>query len=250
MHNPPVVSPPRPPDHRLAARAAGAAGVLAVCSVLLLALVVAEWHPLMVLDGDVARTTHRWAVDEPGLTHVCRILTDWVWDPWTMRLATVLTVVWLVWRRSARWTAYWLVATVTLGSVVQQGLKAAVGRPRPVWPDPVDSARYAAFPSGHAMTATIVCGLLLWLVHHYGVGPALRRTALWVAVVSVTGVGLTRVWLGVHWPSDVLGGWLLGAAMVAVAVGVHQRWGPERAPAESDRVGRGGLPPARRDLAS
>ncbi|MFF4910255.1 phosphatase PAP2 family protein [Streptomyces sp. NPDC001260] len=250
MHNPPVVSPPRPPDHRLAARAAGAAGVLAVCSVLLLALVVAEWHPLMVLDGDVARTTHRWAVAEPGLTHVCRILTDWVWDPWTMRLATVLTVVWLVWRRSARWTAYWLVATVTLGSVVQQGLKAAVGRPRPVWPDPVDSARYAAFPSGHAMTATIVCGLLLWLVHHYGVGPALRRTALWVAVVSVTGVGLTRVWLGVHWPSDVLGGWLLGAAMVAVAVGVHQRWGPERAPAESDRVGRGELPPARRDLAS
>ncbi|MER5450756.1 phosphatase PAP2 family protein [Streptomyces sp. NPDC002766] len=228
MHNPSVESPPRPPDHRPAARATGAAGVLAVCSVLLLAVVVAEWRPLMTLDGDVARTAHRWAVDEPGLTHAFRILTDWVWDPWTMRLATALTVVWLVWRRSARWTAYWLATAVALGSVLQQALKAAVDRPRPVWPDPVDSARYAAFPSGHAMTATIVCGLLLWLVHHYGAGRALRLTALWVAVVSVTGVGVTRVWLGVHWPSDVLGGWLLGATLVAVAVVVHQRWGPER----------------------
>ncbi|MFJ9118649.1 phosphatase PAP2 family protein [Streptomyces sp. NPDC102394] len=227
MHNPPVDSPPRPPDHRLAARAAGAAGVLAVCSVLLLALVAAEWRPLTDLDGDVARTTHRWAVDQPGLTHACRILTDWVWDPWTMRLLAALAVVWLAWRRSAWWTACWLAATVAVGSVVQQGLKAAVGRPRPVWPDPVDSAHYAAFPSGHAMTATVVCGLLLWLVHRYGAGTALRRTALWVAVVSVTGVGLTRVWLGVHWPSDVVGGWLLGATLVAAAVMVHRRWGPE-----------------------
>ncbi|WP_458247990.1 phosphatase PAP2 family protein [Streptomyces sp. MAI_2237] len=229
MHNPPVDSPPRPPDHRLAARAAAAAGVLAVCSVLLLALVAAEWRPLIDLDGDVARTTHRWAVDEPGLTHACRILTDWVWDPWTMRLVSALAVGWLAWRRSAWWTACWFAATVALGSVVQQGLKAAVGRPRPVWPDPVDSAHYAAFPSGHAMTATVACGLLLWLVHHYGAGTALRRTALWVAVVSVTGVGLTRMWLGVHWPSDVLGGWLLGATLVAAAVMVHRRWGPEGA---------------------
>ncbi|MFE7856237.1 phosphatase PAP2 family protein [Streptomyces sp. NPDC057403] len=227
MHNPPVDSPPRPPDHRRAARAAGAAGVLAVCSVLLLALVAAEWRPLIDLDGDLARSTHRRAVDAPGLTHACRILTDWVWDPWTMRLLAALAVVWLAWRRSARWTACWLAATVAVGSVVQQGLKAAVGRPRPVWPDPVDSAHYAAFPSGHAMTATVVCGLLLWLVHHYGAGAALRRTALWVAVVSVTGVGLTRVWLGVHWPSDVLGGWLLGATLVAAAVMVHRRWSPE-----------------------
>src|SRR5437868_6442408 len=83
-----------------------------------------------------------------------------------------------------------------------------IDRPRPVWPDPVDSARYAAFPSGHAMTATVVCGLLLWLLHHHGAGRALWRTALTTAVVSVAGAGLTRVWLGVHWPSDVLGGWL------------------------------------------
>ncbi|GAA3291853.1 hypothetical protein GCM10020295_09680 [Streptomyces cinereospinus] len=135
-------------------------------------------------------------------------------------------VVWLVVRRSAWWTAVWLVVTVAVGTGVQQLMKAVVGRERPVWPDPVDTAHYAAFPSGHAMTATVVLGLLLWLLHRHGVGRAAFRTVLAVAVVSVAGVGLTRVWLGVHWPTDVVGGWLLGAAVVAVAVTVHERHGP------------------------
>jgi undecaprenyl-diphosphatase len=120
----------------------------------------------------------------------------------------------------------WLALAVTLGTLLQQGLKAAVDRPRPVWPDPVDSAHYSAFPSGHAMTATVVCGLLLWLLHRHGVSRALWRTALIVAVVSVVGVGLTRIWLGVHWPSDVVGGWLLGATVVTLAVWVHRRRQP------------------------
>lgn len=172
MHTPPVDAPPSPPDHRLAVRAAL---VLAVCSVLLITLVAVRWHPLMSLDGDIADTTHRWAVDEPGLTHVFRIFTDWVWDPWTMRLLCAVVVVWLVWRRAAWWTAGWLAVTCALGTAVQQSLKAAVDRPRPVWPDPVDTARYAAYPSGHVLTATVVLGLLLWLLHHYGAGRALRH---------------------------------------------------------------------------
>ncbi|MDQ1043284.1 phosphatase PAP2 family protein [Streptomyces sp. V4I2] len=220
MHTPPVESPPRPPAYRGAARAAG---ILALCSALLIALVAAEWHPLSTLDGDIADTTHRWAVDDPDVTQTSRILTDWVWDPWTMRILCAVVVVWLVWRHAAWWTAGWLAVTAALGTVLQQGLKAVVGRPRPVWPDPVDSAHYAAFPSGHALTATVVLGLLLWLLHHHGADRILWRAAVTVAVISVVGVGLTRVWLGVHWPSDVIGGWLLGAMVVALAVTVHQR---------------------------
>ncbi|WP_217238329.1 phosphatase PAP2 family protein [Streptomyces sp. AC555_RSS877] len=223
MHTPPVGSPPRPSAHRSAARAAG---ILALCSALLIALVAADWHPLFTLDGDISRTTHRWAVDDPDVTQTFRILTDWVWDPWTMRILCAVVVVWLVWRRSAWWTAGWLALTCALGSLIQQSLKAAVGRPRPVWPDPVDSAHYAAFPSGHAMTAMLVCGLLLWLLHRHGVDRLLWRTAVTVAVISVVGVGLTRIWLGVHWPSDVVGGWLLGATLVALAVAVHHRQRP------------------------
>ncbi|CAL9368689.1 phosphatase PAP2 family protein [Streptomyces sp. enrichment culture] len=228
MHSP-SVAPPSRPEHRAAA---GLAGALAACSVLLLTLVAARWSPLIGADGDISRTTHRWAVDEPGLTQACRILTDWVWDPWTMRLLCAVVVVWLVVRLAARWTALWLGLAVALGSLLQQGLKAAVDRPRPVWPDPVDTAHYSAFPSGHAMTATVVCGLLLWLLHRHGVSPGVWRTAVAVAVVSVVGVGLTRVWLGVHWPSDVVGGWLLGALVVALAVWVHERRLPRDRPGE------------------
>lgn len=223
MSTPRTDSPPRPPQHRPATLYAGA---LSLCSALLLALVAVEWRPLLGLDGDISATTHRWAVAEPGLTEAARILTDWVWDPWTMRVLCAVAAGLLVWRYADRWTAGWLVLTVAVGTAVQQGLKAVVGRDRPVWPDPVDSAHYAAFPSGHAMTATLVCGLLLWLLHRHGVDRALWRAALAAAVVSVTGVGLTRVWLGVHWPTDVVGGWLFGALLVTAAVGVHRQRHP------------------------
>ncbi|WP_329214096.1 phosphatase PAP2 family protein [Streptomyces sp. NBC_01485] len=227
MHNPPVDSPPRPGPHpRALPTAVCSALVLGLSSVLLLVLVWAEWHPLISLDGDISRATHRWAVADPDVTQVCRILTDWVWDPLTMRLLGAAVAVWLVWRHAAWWTAGWLVVTSALGTLIQQGLKAAVGRARPVWPDPVDSAHYAAYPSGHALTATVMFGLLLWLLHRHGVGPVVWRTAVAVAVVSVAGVGLTRIWLGVHWPSDVLGGWLLGSMLVALAIAAHQRWRP------------------------
>ncbi|MFE6760378.1 phosphatase PAP2 family protein [Streptomyces sp. NPDC057684] len=219
MHPAPVDSPPRPRHPRLAR----ATAVLAALSALLLIAVAVRWEPLMTLDGELARTAHRWAVDDPGLTQLNRVLTDWFWDPWTMRALCVVVVVWLVWRHDAWWLALWVVATCAVGTLIQQGLKAAVGRDRPVWTDPVDSAHYAAFPSGHAMTATVVWGLILWLLRRYGAGRVLWRTACTLAVVSVVGVGLTRLWLGVHWPSDVLGGWLLGALTVTVSVTAYER---------------------------
>ncbi|MEW2511986.1 phosphatase PAP2 family protein [Streptomyces sp. NPDC046870] len=215
--SPPVAEPPT-----ALRRAARLAAALGACFLVLLVLVALRWHPLITVDGDVSRTTHRWAVGDHEVTRVFRVLTDWVWDPTTMRLVCAAAAVWLVWRRAAWWSALWLAITCAVATLVQQAVKSAVGRPRPVWPDPVDSAHYAAFPSGHAMTATVVCGLLLWLLHRHGPRPAVWRTAVTAAVVSVLGVGVTRVWLGVHWPSDVLGGWLAGAALVAAAVTVHE----------------------------
>ncbi|SOD81328.1 undecaprenyl-diphosphatase [Streptomyces sp. 1222.2] len=221
MHTPTVDAPPhRPP----ATRTVRAAAAFAASSVLLLVLVAISWAPLMSLDESIANTTHGWAVADPVLTHVFRVLTDWVWDPVTMRLLVAAAAVWLVWRHREWWLALWLGITCAVGTALQQGLKAAVGRDRPAWPDPVDSAHYAAYPSGHAMTATVVLGLLVWLLHRYGAGRVVMRTAVAVAVVSVVGVGLSRIWLGVHWASDVLGGWLLGGLTIALAVLTYERW--------------------------
>ncbi|MGI5400629.1 phosphatase PAP2 family protein [Streptomyces sp. CA-135486] len=196
--------------------------MLAVLSAALLILVAASFSPLVSFDRTVAEGLHHWAVHEPELTRVNRVLTDWVWDPWTMRALTAAAVIWLLLKREWLLGA-WVAATSAVGSLVQQGLKSAVGKQRPHWLDPIDSAHYAAFPSGHAVTATVSCGLLLWLLRRYGAGKWLWRLSVAAAAVSVVGVGFTRLYLGVHWPSDVLGGWLIGACWVALSIAAYER---------------------------
>ncbi|MEU9709486.1 phosphatase PAP2 family protein [Streptomyces sp. NPDC047967] len=201
--------------------------VAGAASVVLLALVAVRWSPLTALDRSVAEALHRHAVADPGLVRVNRVLTDWVWDPWTMRALITVAVV-VLWWRGARRLALWVAATSLLASLFQQALKAVVGRERPRWPDPVDSAQFAAFPSGHAMTAVVTCGLLLWLLRLYGAGPGLWAAALTVAVVSAVGVAVTRVYLGVHWLTDVVGGALLGVAVVALSAAGYARYAAAR----------------------
>ncbi|MEV5277890.1 phosphatase PAP2 family protein [Streptomyces sp. NPDC051994] len=194
---------------------------------LLLALVVAAWGPLMSLDRAVAEGLHREAVADPGLTRVNRVLTDWVWDPWAMRALLAVVVGVLLWR-GERLVALWVAATSGIGTAVQQGVKAAVGRDRPRWPDPVDSAGYSAFPSGHALSVTVAFGLLVWLLALYGAGPRARRGVLAAGVLCALGVGFTRLFLGVHWLSDVVGGWLIGVAVVTLSAAAHARWALNR----------------------
>ncbi|GAB2951868.1 phosphatase PAP2 family protein [Streptomyces sundarbansensis] len=217
-------SPNRSPRTAPALRTGAVAGA---ASVVLLALVAVRWSPLMALDRSVAEALHRDAVADPGLVRVNRVLTDWVWDPWTMRALIAVAVV-VLWWRGARRLALWVAATSLLASLFQQALKAVVGRERPRWPDPVDSAQFAAFPSGHAMTAVVTCGLLLWLLRLYGAGPGLWAAALTVAVVSAVGVAVTRVYLGVHWLTDVVGGALLGVAVVALSAAGYARYAAAR----------------------
>lgn len=207
-------SPPLPPRTRSPLLVTGL--VCGALSLALLVLVAVRWTPLMTPDTSVAGALHRRAVTEPGLVQVNRVLTDWVWDPWTMRALTAVVVI-VLWWRGSRLLAGWVAVTSLVATLVQQGLKAVVGRERPRWVDPVDSAQYAAFPSGHVMTAAVTCGLLLWLLRLHGAQAPLVWTATAVAVLSVAGVAYTRVYLGVHWVSDVLGGALLGGTVAALS---------------------------------
>ncbi|MEU2853932.1 phosphatase PAP2 family protein [Streptomyces syringium] len=201
----------------------GSAAVLCALFLVLLVLVGSGWRPLDSLDRRVANSLHPVAVTHDGWTHVMRLLSDWLWDPWTMRAALAVTVLWLLWRHRPL-PALWVGVTSVLGTALQQGLKAAVGRDRPHWADPVATAHYQAFPSGHALTATVACGLLVWLLWLHGAERRRVRTALAVGVVSVLGVGFTRVYLGVHWLSDVVGGVLLGAALVAASAWTYAQY--------------------------
>jgi undecaprenyl-diphosphatase len=102
-------------------------------------------------------------------------------------------------------------------------VKAAVHRTRPVLADPVAHENGTSFPSGHAQAAVVGYAVLL-LVFLPILHGALRIITIGVAVLMVLGIGLSRVALGVHDVSDVLAGYVLGAAWVAAMIASFDVW--------------------------
>ncbi|POM26115.1 Phosphatidylglycerophosphatase B [Actinomadura rubteroloni] len=112
-------------------------------------------------------------------------------------------------------------------AVVRRLLADVVARPRPPVADWAVHAGGFAFPSGHTTTAATAAGLLVWAACAKLRG-ARRTIVIAAAVTWAFAVGVTRIWLGVHWPSDVLGGWLLAAATVGAAAAALRRPGAPR----------------------
>ncbi|WP_079132045.1 phosphatase PAP2 family protein [Streptomyces nanshensis] len=210
--------PPSPDSRTVAARWLWTALALTAAAFAVAGLVAAGWRPLLETDADVARWFHGRALAHPAWTETCRVFSDWVWDPVTMRILVGVAALW-VWLRGEALLALWCVATAAAGTGVQQGLKSLLDRDRPHWEHPVDSAHYSAMPSGHAMTAAVAFVLVVWLVRRSGAGRGPVYAAYAAAVVSVAGVCLTRIALGVHWLTDTVVGTLLGVALAAAAAG-------------------------------
>ena len=129
-----------------------------------------------------------------------------------------------------RWGAGLLLAAIgATGVYVGLAVNAWVGRPRPTVQDWEGLAGGPSYPSGHTTTATLFAVLCAWaLTRRTAPGPA--RAGLWTAgAVVALAVGWTRVWLGVHWPSDVAGGLLLGVAWSAMCLGAVSRARSRRA---------------------
>jgi membrane-associated phospholipid phosphatase len=127
--------------------------------------------------------------------------------PTTWRMLAGLAAVGL-WLGRRRRQAIVVVVAMVGAAVLSGAVKAIVDRPRPSVPYPIDHVGGGSFPSGHALTSATALALLVMVA-------GAQRSALargWlVTVAAVIGVaiGASRVALGVHYPSDVLGGWLL-----------------------------------------
>ncbi|MGH3412308.1 MAG: phosphatase PAP2 family protein [Marmoricola sp.] len=132
-----------------------------------------------------------------------------------MAVATVV-VAGLLWLRRHRRAALWTVGVMVTVGVANDILKLLVARPRPVWPHPVETLTTYSFPSGHSSGIAAGAGVAIVLTLMLVRRRAVRRLVVAVAAVVALLVGLDRVLLGVHDPSDVLAGWALGAAVVLV----------------------------------
>ncbi|SOC50055.1 undecaprenyl-diphosphatase [Blastococcus aggregatus] len=194
----------------------------AVPFLLLWLLVQRSWAPLSTVDGDVAADLNATVRDSPALVGVLRAVTS-LGDTGTAVLLFVLATLFLIIRQQRRLAAF--TATTGVGLAVLGPLtKAIVDRARPVVESPVvETPSNASFPSGHAMTALVTYGLLLMLAL-----PAVRRSLRpWLVAgtaLVVVAVGFTRLALGVHFVSDVLAGWALGAGWLAVTAASFRAW--------------------------
>jgi len=153
------------------------------------------------------------------------------WEP----LAAVTAGALCLLLAGRRLEALLLLVTPAAG-LLNAAVKEIVGRPRPGHElVPFTTRTYdSAFPSGHADSAIVIYGLMFYFITVFVNQPALRllgqAACLWVILFT----GMQRVYVGVHWPSDVLGGYYLGGLIIAALIGIHRRLSPA---AVTDRPG-------------
>ena len=200
-------------------RALAAVGACLAVVVALGLGVLLDLDPQIRVDAAVSRALYAGDDRSAGLDRLLHVLTA-PGTTWFRALVFVPVAVWLV--RWQRWrTLAWVVPAVLLIGPVDTGLKELVGRARPAFEGGGLEYGSLSFPSGHSSgIATLVTVALVLAWPRLRAGG--RRAAAVAGVALVLLVGLTRMWLGVHFLSDVLGGWALGlgwSLLVAVVFG-------------------------------
>jgi undecaprenyl-diphosphatase len=182
--------------------------------------------PVTRWDHDIAGWLHDRIVDRQALIWVCDVFS-FLGKPVFLFFAVGIPVVFL-WRRGATKLAAFLVVTTIGGGLVDTAVKLVVGRPRPEFDNPISSARGNSFPSGHSMSSLIAYGALLVVFVPAIASPRWRRAAIGSAVALVLAIGVSRLALGVHFVSDVLGGYTLGAAWLCASIAAFEVYREER----------------------
>ena len=210
---------------------------LAIVVVLGLAL-----QPSFADNGPTALDAHvtRWFVEHRTsvLTAVMRAMT-WLGSSAVIVPITVVGVGVLLTRHRGRSAAYLAVA-VAGASLLSTLAKHVIGRDRPPVPVRLAHVVSSSFPSGHATQATATYAALA-VVACVSIQERRARAAIWgAAIVAVALVGVSRVYLGVHWATDVVGGWILGACWTAGLTTAFRPLGPDGRTGSSDSFDPGG----------
>jgi undecaprenyl-diphosphatase len=191
--------------------------LLVVCAAVITAGVVGGGGP-----GKVDRGIADWAIAHrsDALTPVAVVVSVLGGTLAMTALATAACLV-LSWRR--RWTSAALVATTGLGGgLLVRGGKRLTDRDRPPVEEHLINVSNQAYPSGHSLGSFVVVGIVLVVALPGIHGPALRAGTAIIAALFVAAVGLSRIYLGVHWTTDVVGGWCFGALWLILCLTVYR----------------------------
>ncbi len=190
-----------------ALRAVGTAAAVTL-PVLLLALLIRErFDPLLRFDENVIRAATDFT-RSTGSGPVFVAIQE-VTQPKWLHIVGILVCLWAWLAKDLRNRALVLRPTLMFGWFVGYASKLLVQRARPVVDDPVSHASGYSFPSGHALNIAVWTSVLVFLLWPL-LSPTWRRVAVALAAVVVVVVGLDRMFLGAHFPSDVVAGILLG----------------------------------------
>jgi membrane-associated phospholipid phosphatase len=135
---------------------------------------------------------------------------------------------------------------ILLASLLNSVLKFTIARERPDLLEPIIVERGFSFPSGHSALGMVAYGVLAVLVSRSRLPGRVRAAIVFALGVLVGLIGISRVWLGVHYPTDVLAGWIAGGVIVLVYAALTRRVSPEPAAAavDADPAGQRSGPPA------
>jgi len=164
-------------------------------------------------------------VGPPWLEGAMRDITSLGSSSVLVLIVTAVIVYLLLIRKAG--TALFVLAAVAGGQALSTLLKAEIDRPRPDLVSHLVTETSLSFPSGHAMVSAVTYLTLGSLAARFLPGRTTKMFVLSLAVLTTLLVGVSRVYLGVHWPSDVLAGWCAGfawAMLCWLAARALQRW--------------------------
>lgn len=160
--------------------------------------------------------------ESPGLTEVMSFFT-FLGSGIMITVTAVLAAVVLYKGLGHRIELIVLGAAVGGASIMNLALKAVFHRTRPNIHRLIEIGGYS-FPSGHSMAAAALYGSLAFLLWRHMTTSWGRKALIGASVVMIIGIGLSRIYLGVHYPSDVIGGYLASGFWLAVLIWVFQRY--------------------------
>jgi undecaprenyl-diphosphatase len=226
-------------DRRFGARAVLAfiaVGLVGIPFAILTVLVTSKSNALARVDDATSNALHSYAIDHPAFTDVMKLIST-VAGPLGWWVVLTPVCAWLLIIHRIRLAAF--VAVTALGSsLLNLLIKTVVDRARPHLIDPVAAAAGTSFPSGHTQSATV--GFAILVLVFLPLVPRSVQNYLWIAgAVGVVVVGFSRIALGVHYLSDVVGAVVIGSAWVIAMTAAFSAWRHELPPSGRERTRRG-----------